>query len=446
MKKKYIYRALLLLLAMLSLQSCLKEQEDIFNDAAPSRIQKALDATQTVLMDSKYGWEMDYYPDRNQQYGGYVFTMQFDNLNVSASSELDTTATASSKYLMSDEAGPVLAFDTYNSVFHFFATPDINRYEGYDGDFEFIIDHTSADTVQVRGLRTNNVMYLYKLTKSPELYLRETMAMQNSMQSGKKVGGFEGDVDGRRVKAFFNYDSRQVSYTLSGDTTATGTTAYIYTDKGLRLYHAIPMPGADLTELFYDADAWNFTAHFGRGAGAATSKMSALHPAGYIEYGDIPGKWTLDTNELGKVDVTIEKDAKGTGFLMKGLLGIDVKLDYDSQNGKLYWHAQDLGTDANGISFSMYVLDGDGFYTDGWRNSMMTETMAENPITLHWISGDDYSRWEYLSYVGFRVVATDAAGHSSAAQENPLDISGATDYLFGGDSQTIHPKTLTKKN
>ena len=125
MRIKNIISGIALLLLTAMLQSCLKNQEDAFDTPASLRVQQALDNTQKVLMSSADGWVLDYYPDRNQIYGGYVYTLQFNNLEVTAGMELSQGEYETTKYKMSDECGPVLAFDTYNSLLHYFLTSSL---------------------------------------------------------------------------------------------------------------------------------------------------------------------------------------------------------------------------------------------------------------------------------------------------------------------------------
>ena len=95
--KNNIFKLLLLLLPLLVFQSCMKDQEDLFDEPSSLRMQKTLDNTRKVLEGSEKGWLIDYYVGDNQQYGGYAFTVKFDSLSCTASSELSAD-TATSYY------------------------------------------------------------------------------------------------------------------------------------------------------------------------------------------------------------------------------------------------------------------------------------------------------------------------------------------------------------
>ena len=118
-----IFKLSLLLLALpLLMTSCLKDDDEVFSESASQRLQKALDEARTVLRSSEKGWVMDYYVGDDSSYGGYAFTVKFDSLTVTASSEL-TKGAATSYYKLTTDNGPVLTFDTYNDVLHALATP-----------------------------------------------------------------------------------------------------------------------------------------------------------------------------------------------------------------------------------------------------------------------------------------------------------------------------------
>ena len=53
-------------LALFSLQSCLFEQKDLFEDSASARLSKTLANAKTVLTQQTGGWIMYYYPDNDQ--------------------------------------------------------------------------------------------------------------------------------------------------------------------------------------------------------------------------------------------------------------------------------------------------------------------------------------------------------------------------------------------
>ena len=76
MKLNKIITLALLLLPALLLQSCLKDQEDLFDSSASARVEKYLSDTQKTLQNAQYGWVLENFPDPNQKYGGYTYTLK----------------------------------------------------------------------------------------------------------------------------------------------------------------------------------------------------------------------------------------------------------------------------------------------------------------------------------------------------------------------------------
>ena len=120
--KRTVIAALLAVFAALSFSSCVRDEEPIFDQSASVRLQNALKDAQTVLVGAENGWRMLYYPDPDQAYGGYLYTMKFSQEDVEIWGDL-FEGSVKSLYKMTTDSGPVLSFDTGNYVFHYFATP-----------------------------------------------------------------------------------------------------------------------------------------------------------------------------------------------------------------------------------------------------------------------------------------------------------------------------------
>ena len=140
-------------ISSLALSSCLKDQEDVFDGNASERMQTYLSDAQKTLMSSENGWALDYYPDRNQSYGGFAYAIKFTGSSATVSSALLPGVSETSLYKMTTDNGPMLSFDSYNTLMHFFATPSGDNYEAYDGDFEFVIDSVASDLVKIHVYR-----------------------------------------------------------------------------------------------------------------------------------------------------------------------------------------------------------------------------------------------------------------------------------------------------
>ena len=251
MNKKHIFIYLLMALPLL-VTSCLKDQEDIFDESASQRVETYLANAKRVLTSAENGWLLNYYPDREQSYGGYVFTLKFDDENVTAGCELDPDTTLVSTYILNNEDGPVIAFDTYNSFLHYFATPSSGAYEAYDGDFIFIIMGISEDenTITLKGNRSGNIMYMHRLDSDGNQYINSVVDVRNSMPVNfiAEYGSAPDTVKvalKNGVAIFSTNDEDQ-------------QTAYIFSSDGVDFYTPVTINGEEITGIQYIEGAEQF--------------------------------------------------------------------------------------------------------------------------------------------------------------------------------------------
>lgn len=243
----------LIALPALVLQSCLKDDDDKFSESASARMDTYLSEAQQALMNAPYGWALDYYPESSQSYGGYEYTVKFGADSAAVRFEnAFSDGEQISLYSMKKNDGPVLSFDTYNSFIHYFATPSSDLNEGYNGDFEFVIDSIGEDKVKVHGTRNHNVLYFRKLTESAATYMEKVVETGDNFLLGSAALS----IGGEAVNASFDVSDRQVVFATATDTIQT---AYTYTDKGLRFYQPVTINGVTVEELTYDDDALTLT-------------------------------------------------------------------------------------------------------------------------------------------------------------------------------------------
>lgn len=269
MNKKNILVYLFMMLPALLLTSCLKDQEDLFDKSASDRVQTRLDEAKAALVGAPYGWVLNMYPDGEQSYGGYAFTLEFDDQNVTAATELaaDVAQTFTSTYILNNESGPVLMFDTYNPFLHFFSTPSgssgAGGYEAYGGDNQFMITDVAKDgnTISLKGARSGNVMKMTKLTMPAQDYLAAVNATYNDMSFSKFVCTTDenvvlnADADGRWM------DISNVAVAEDPDYVES---AFAIVPGGIELYQPIEYKGQTISKLNYSFEEATMTTEDGK--------------------------------------------------------------------------------------------------------------------------------------------------------------------------------------
>jgi len=199
--KKNIYIVLFGLLLSMGVASCDNNTDLLFDETAAQRKAGANKEYNDALKSSEQGWLFQYFPEETQKYGGYNFVVKFaenDQVTVWSENMSDFTAPETSMYDVISYGGPVLTFNTYNSLMHEFATPSAAEYLAKGGDFEFLIISNEDDVMTVKGIKTGNTMSLIKLTETAEEYLNKTKAVSD-FPSGASFGTI---INGNAVNVF----------------------------------------------------------------------------------------------------------------------------------------------------------------------------------------------------------------------------------------------------
>ncbi len=347
MKIHKIYAFLLLAVPALLMQSCLKDQEDAFDEPSAIRMQNFLNDAQQALISAPNGWLLEYYPDKNQNYGGFTYTLRFTADSVYTNCELDPGYDYGSLYRMTNDDGPVLSFDTYNDALHFFSTPSMSLYEAYGGDFELVIDSVGADVIKLHGKRSLNTMYMYKMTEDANSYLDKVLANAE----GLVYASINGNVGGLETKGNVDLDNRQI--TLSADTLS-GSSAFTFTDTGLRFYKPIELGDISITELTLDAVNDKL---FGTAKTGQTIDLKLVQPEGWKSFEELVGTYSFNAETPRDVEVVANADGASytlTGFCEYGT----VQATYNKGAGSLSIASQGCGM--YGTTYDLWLCPCDG--------------------------------------------------------------------------------------
>ncbi len=432
--KNNIFKLLLLLLPLLIFQSCMKDQEDVFDEPSSLRMQKALDNTRKVLEGSEKGWLIDYYVGDNQQYGGYAFTVKFDSLTCTASSELSAD-TATSYYKLTTDDGPVLTFDTYNTVLHALATPSADHYEGSHADYEFIILSADSKEVVLKGKKTGSIMKMHPLTETPSVYL-------NSVQStigNFVINGASGTVDKTNLDILVDIDNRQIEYSSSNDSTISGSTAFTITDKGVRLYEPIIVNGQKLQNFIFDAENTTLTC-----TDASNVTLKGTLPVGYFKYSDYAGDYSFKYSPVSgektalTMNVKLTPTGDGTTYKLDGLnSNFSPVLKYNKSKGILELHSQVIG-EYQGYKIWLCAWEVGGYFT--WDPAAGMVLKYDPTVSL---SGKLAFKWTSNGYPGISINSfimwlIDSNGKSAGAFVNPA-------WAVNGSNRFYYLDSLIKK-
>ena len=135
--KKFLNISLLSLVAFsaLTLGSCKNEVDEIFDEDAVARLDKAKADFIDILTSNGGKWQMEYYANADEP--GYVYLMTFrtdGSVTISGKNQwigyvegeslnVPTYGSLTSLWEVVTDNGPVLSFNTYNKYFHIFADP-----------------------------------------------------------------------------------------------------------------------------------------------------------------------------------------------------------------------------------------------------------------------------------------------------------------------------------
>lgn len=232
-----------LLLSTLLFQSCLKDQEDVFDKSSSLRMQEVLDKTKAALTGNENGWALDYYPSRDLSYGGIAYAIQFKGTEATVYSQ-KSEKSETSLYKLTNDDGPILSFDSYNSLMHAYATPSADEYEAKDGDFEFIIMDVQSDLITLKGKRSGNMMYMHRLSQPAKEYIAAVQNIEEKMYSGKYAFVIDGDsILTRRIGNVFLFTDPK-----TGESTEM---PFITTTTGFEMKDTVNIMGKNVTAFNY---------------------------------------------------------------------------------------------------------------------------------------------------------------------------------------------------
>ena len=267
-------------LATLSLQSCLTDDKELFDDSAANRIEAVVEADQQLLESATNGWQLHYYTGKEYTGGGYTMFVKFKDGKAYASSDIaPADSVATSSYAVIKDKGPVITFNTHNGIMHFLAQPYQSDVDGEQGDYEFVIMRTTNDSIFVQGKKWGNEMVFTRLADNVnwEDQINKMHDVFYSMKWGYTVEGAENE------HVTFDPSARRM---YVGDNDDAGVPFYVTTD-GIAFREAVKINGKELKELHFDAATKKLIST------EAALNMNAYVPEGYHDIDDFVQSWKL---------------------------------------------------------------------------------------------------------------------------------------------------------
>ncbi len=344
MKKLFLY--MMLAAVSFSMQSCLHDNDEIFEKSAAERIDEAVANVKSLLLSADNGWKFEYYLGSEYSYGGYNYIVKFGNDGKAhVSGEIaDADMVTSSSWDITKDQGPVLTFNTYNAIMHELSQPMQNPVDGYEGDYEFIIMRTTNDSIYLKGKKWGNEMLLTR------------------MPSDQTWVDYLTSLADLKERIFFTYEGKfgqkDASAEIGDDNwfyvdlpDSTFEVPFIYTTNGVKLQTPIDVEGNQVQKFIYDDVSQTLSSEDG------SVKLNALLPEDWRPFDFFAGKYDFTYN-YGTFPVELVPDKANNRYLMKGLSDkYDIVMTYSRSSGRLNVNAQLLGTDANGVQVWLAAWD-----------------------------------------------------------------------------------------
>ena len=432
--------------------SCSREEDDIWSQSAAERLEAAKSEYHKILCSAPNGWEMYYFADGDEQ--GYNFLMKFASDSVVVAARNHNTGNAyqqeSSAFEVIADDGPVLTFNTYNSLLHIYADPQPDHDVesdgvGSGGDYEFKMMTVTDTMIYMRGKKTGREIYMYPLDGNTdwEQYFVDVEAMRDSMFNESIPTLWLQLADG--VRYSITDAASQVMHLVpeGGDAiTQTSTISYVLTPRGFRWI--TDFPGDTVTTTPAREFVWNaegtylVSTDFGGEdcAAGATIKAPALTDL-FMESEPV---WSIDVNSLGG-NIAVQYQNLVDGFAAATNAGrplnwvvSGMSLLYDAANKYAALGISLKGSRSQGYIHYVRVADGDAGMKFDFNDSSLdgvifTGSASQNGRTFVQLVPELTEFCDYLSSMDFTMLAV------GGNEVNPHRIrfensSNSNDYFY----------------
>lgn len=321
---KKIFYILAFALSCSFYQSCVNEEEDIFDNTYDTRVNEHCENALNVLTSNPNGWEMLYFLNNELSVPSYTLLADFKKEGKSGSAKFAIKADVTgNKYVESDYTsfdmttsnGPMISFSLYNDVLHMFSDPEPNG-KGLMGENDFRVISATNDEVVLTGNKYGAVTILRPLKEGQnwEEYFDTILDDRNTLfvKNPAPIRLHAGD----NVYDLFDGSSYSFNVVEGGTDLAYGTRhKFLQTNRSIRLQDPLYDNGVYLgQEFFFSEDRTELYAYDSNG-----------NKIGYIDSGS---PLAFYNSALSSIDLS--KGTPDYHWLLDGKnLGGKVKEEYD---------------------------------------------------------------------------------------------------------------------
>lgn len=437
MKKRHYIQFVALLIVVSLLQSCLKEEQDIFDKSVSERLNDAQLYYEKILTGAPNGWLLEYIAGDTDatKRGAFNYLLKFNKGEVTAAidalafsdinpSNMDPYEKKTSLYRFDQDMSVTLSFSSYNSFLHYYHEQH-GSYTTYKGDFEFTIVEASEDLVVLRGKKYGNFMEMHRLPESDswDSYLEE---INNTIDMCNVYTNFELHKDGQNIGDGVLNSNYRYSFTLNNKDNISSNA--IYTKTGIKFIEPLKIDNKEAQLFTWDNDNKLFKCD-----DDIDIKIIPKVDPSYLYYDQFIGDYTVIYNGSESLDVRIEQKLKGKTLKLIGLIDFEIELVYDKTSGAVSLLTQDVGiVDGKTVAFCPWEYD-TGYYTWGvgyGSNSVLNlnKMQEQNIIEFSLV---DNGVWGSRLTKGYlvRLFNSVLGGHGSATSAGNY-TANSTGYQF----------------
>ena len=418
---KKIFLAILCVMAGMSLQSCLHDDKEFFDEPAANRIESTVENTQKLLESAENGWELQYYTGEGYTGGGYTFLLNFKNGKVTVAGDPEvatSTERATSSFAVDRSMGPVITFNTYNSILHALGTPTMDNIQGEQGDWEFVVTKLTQDSIFVRGKKWGNNMVFTRLPQTVDWkeHLDSIATVLSKLNDNYVASSDESKV------IEINSATRRIAY--KNDLGSTSELPFIVTPTGVQALEEVNI-GNVQSSRFELTQTGNLLVK-----GNEQVELSPYIPT----IDEWVGNWSLIAM-AGSCDIDIVKSEEKADSLV-GTFKVDtceytIGLNYDEATGKLYMGSQivqDLSERYYAIWFMGTDLNQGTLLGDGGLYFTWHAVTKEASCVGEQLKAQDGTLYTVDTFVG---AAVDASGNLLKDADNHYIFPFTWYYVSG---------------